>query len=71
MSVYQLSARELYDAYAKGRQPEAIIDEGRTALATQLRVEEGLSEKDAFFAADQLMVHAQELLDRQEAQVQS
>lgn len=64
MSVYQLSAREIYETYiADDTAPATILQTGRTELATRLRVEEALAEKDAYFAADQIMAHAQQQQD--------
>lgn len=64
MSVYQLSAREIYETYiADDTAPATVLETGRTELATRLRVEEELAEKDAYFAADQIMAHAQQQQD--------
>ncbi len=68
MSVYDLTPTELYHAYVEGRDPQDIMDEGRTELATWLQVEQGLSEKDAFYAADEIRTHAQMLLRQREEQ---
>ena len=64
MSVYQLTAREIYDTYASGITPDQVMAQGRTTLATRLMVEEGLTEADAYYAADQMMEHAQRIIDR-------
>jgi hypothetical protein len=61
MSVSELSPRELYDAYAKGRDPAEVILQGREALAQRLRVEHGLRQEDAYYAADQILEAAQQL----------
>ncbi len=61
MSVYQLNAREIYDTYTPNQDPAALIAEGRTELATRLRVEEGLSQEDAYYAADQILAYAREI----------
>jgi hypothetical protein len=63
MSVYELSARELFDAYGGGASPDHLLDEGRTAIATRLRTEEDLREKEAYFAADQMLAFAAEQLN--------
>jgi len=62
MSVYDLTPTELYHAYVEGRDPQDVLDEGRTKLATRLREEHGLSQKDAFYAADEIRTHAQNLV---------
>jgi hypothetical protein len=59
MSVYQLSARELYDAYVPGQEPAEVLAQGREAIAQRLRVEEGLDQREAYYAADQILVAAQ------------
>ena len=61
MSLLELSAREIYDTYAQGADPADLIAEGRESIATRLRVEEGLDQREAYYAADQLLAHAQEL----------
>ncbi|MCB0061541.1 MAG: hypothetical protein KDE19_05485 [Caldilineaceae bacterium] len=72
MSVYQLSTREVYQTYiADGTEPAAILQTGRTELATRLRVEEELKEEDAYFAADQIMAYAQQLQDQLQGEAPS
>jgi hypothetical protein len=61
MSVYELSPRQLYDAYAQGRDPAGVIAQGRAALAQRLRVDHGLRQEDAYYAGDQILVAAQQL----------
>jgi hypothetical protein len=61
MSVYELSARELYDAYAGSRDPAEVMAQGREALAQRLRIEHGLRQEDAYYAADQILAAAQQL----------
>ncbi len=64
MSVYELTPTELWHTYVEGRDPQDVLDEGRTKLATWLQVEQGLRDKDAFYAADQIRTHAQNLLEQ-------
>jgi len=69
MDIYQLqerSAEEIYAHYCDGIDPVQLFDQGRTEIATRLRVKEGLSQDAAYYAADQLLVYAQELLDRRQ-----
>ena len=67
MDIYQLqelSAEEIYAHYCGGSDPGQLFDQGRTELATRLRVKAGLAQDAAYYAADQILVYAQELLDR-------
>ncbi len=67
MSVYQLTPREIYQSYIEDNtDPATILDTGRTALASRLRVEEELAEEEAYFATDQIMAYAQQLQDEEE-----
>ena len=63
MSVYELSARELYDAYAQGAGPAELLKRTRVEIATRLRVEEGLRQEEAYYAADQILAHARDLVE--------
>lgn len=68
MDIYQLqelSAEEIYAHYCRGINPRQLFDQGRTEIATGLRIKEGLSQDAAYYAADQILVHTQDLLDRQ------
>ena len=56
---YELSADEIYATYAKEEKPADVIQKSRTEIASQLMVEEGLDEKAAYFAADQILYVAQ------------
>jgi hypothetical protein len=58
MSVYELSALEIYDSYAQGADPADLVGQSRIELATRLRVEEGLKQEDAYYAADQMLAFA-------------
>jgi hypothetical protein len=66
MNVYEMSAEELYDAFCKNMDPQEIVDQGRTALAARLQTEHGLKQDPAFYAADEVLSHAQFLLDLQQ-----
>ncbi len=63
MSVYQLSAAELYEAYRNHRSPQELVGEGRTQIATRLMVDEQLDQEAAYFAADRIMEYAQKIVD--------
>jgi hypothetical protein len=62
MSVYELDSMELYDAYAKGRDPVEVVAEGREALAQRLQVDHGLQQEDAYYAADQILEAAEQMI---------
>jgi ribosome-associated translation inhibitor RaiA len=62
-AVYELSARELYDAYADQASPEDMIRRDRDNFAAELMLEEKLEQGAAYYAADQILEHAQEILN--------
>jgi len=61
MGVYELNAREIYDTFAQQRDATKLIEAGRDNLAAQLMTDEKLDRQAAYHAADQMLVHAQEL----------
>ena len=65
MSVYELSAEEIYDSYAPGIDPADLLGKSRIDLATRLRVEEGLKQEDAYYAADQMLAYARQRVEAQ------
>jgi hypothetical protein len=68
MDVYEMSAEELYAAFFRNKDPQEIIDLGRTALAARLQTEHKLKQDPAFYAADEILTHAQHIIDlRQQA----
>ncbi|MDX9865610.1 MAG: hypothetical protein RBT34_12470 [Anaerolineaceae bacterium] len=60
MVTDDLSADEVYATYVKDQDPAQIFEQGRMEIATRLMVEEGLSQKAAYFAADQILQAAQQ-----------
>lgn len=66
--LYELSAQEVYQAFTGGSLPDVWIEQTRDRIATRLMVDEGLNQDDAYYAADQILVYAQELLDNPDAQ---
>jgi hypothetical protein len=56
----ELTAEEVYATYAKGQDPQEFLSKGRTEIASELMVEEGLKQEAAYFAADQILRVAQE-----------
>ncbi|MGD8625112.1 MAG: hypothetical protein PVJ34_11275 [Anaerolineae bacterium] len=70
MSVYQLNAQEIYETYAPGLDPADLLDQSRIDLATRLRVEEGLKQEEAYYAADQMLAFARQAVESQNTQTQ-
>lgn len=56
---YDLSADEVYATYAKNQKPAEVINKDRDEIASELMVEQGLTEDAAYFAADQILFIAQ------------
>ncbi len=63
MSVYQLTPKELYQSYTNQVDPNDLVSQGRTTLATRLMVDEKMTDKDAYYAADQIFQYAQGLIE--------
>lgn len=63
---YDLSADEIYATYAKGWQPEDVLSMDHTQIASRLMVEQGLTQDAADFAADQILLVAERINDREE-----
>jgi hypothetical protein len=66
MNVYDFSAEELYSAFLKNADPKNVLNEGRTVIAARLQTEHKLKLDAAFYATDEILMHAQQLLDRRE-----
>ena len=62
---YDLSADEIYATYAKGWQPEDILEMDHTEIASRLMVEHGLTQDAADFAADQILLVAERIDDQE------
>jgi ribosome-associated translation inhibitor RaiA len=62
---YDLSADEIYATYAKGWQPEDVREMDHTQIASRLMLEHGLTQDAADFAADQILLVAETLNDRE------
>jgi hypothetical protein len=58
--VYQLSAREIFDAYVGQADLTRLLNRTRTDIATELMAKEGLDQEAAYYAADEILVYAQE-----------
>ena len=63
---YDLSAEEIYATYAKGWQPDEVLEMERDEIARHLIMEHGLSQDAADFAADQILLAAARIIDREE-----
>lgn len=61
--IFDLTAEEIYDTYAAGLEPDTLLDMDRTVLASRLMVDEGLDQEAAFYAADQILVAAQDMIE--------
>ncbi len=61
--VYELTPRELYDAYGQNMEPADLVTVSRVDLASRLMVEEDLVEEAAYHAADKILVFAQEAVE--------
>jgi ribosome-associated translation inhibitor RaiA len=62
--IQELGAEEVYATYFKGQNPEKILSKDRTEIASNLMVKEGLKQEAAYFAADQILRVAQEIVNR-------
>ncbi|HSL31006.1 MAG TPA: HPF/RaiA family ribosome-associated protein [Anaerolineales bacterium] len=60
---YELSADEIYATYAKGWQPEDVLQMDHTEIASRLMIEHGLTQDAADFAADQILLVAERIDD--------
>ena len=56
---YELSADEIYATYAKGWQLEDVREMDHTQIASRLMLEHGLTQDAADFAADQILLVAE------------
>jgi ribosome-associated translation inhibitor RaiA len=62
---YDLTADEIYATYAKGWQPEDVLQMDHTQIASRLMVEHGLTQDAADFAADQILLVAVRINDQE------
>ena len=63
---YDLTADEIYATYAKGWQPEEVVEMDHTDIARRLVLEHGLTQDAADFAADQILLVAARIDDREQ-----
>jgi ribosome-associated translation inhibitor RaiA len=62
--VYQLSAREIFDTYVDQADMTELLDRPRTDIATELMARAGLDQEAAYYAADEILIYAQESVER-------
>lgn len=60
--LYDMSAKEIYDAYVDDAGPFELVDQDRDKIASRLIVSEGLNHEAAYHAADQILKIAHEIL---------
>lgn len=68
MSLYEMSAREIYDAYVSETDPDELLQMDRREIASQLMVDSGLDQEAAYYATDQILEVAQQLSEIQSQQ---
>lgn len=61
--LYELSAQEIYQAYTNDSLPDVWLEQSRERIAARLMLEENLNQEDAYYAADQILAYAQEILE--------
>ena len=63
---YDLSDEEIYATYAKGWEPDEILEMDRTEIVSHLMVEESLTQDAADFVADQILRVAERITSGEE-----
>ena len=71
MSVYELSATEIYDSYAQQIEPSQLVRNSRQDIAARLQVEEGLKQEEAYYAADQMLAFAWQQIEAEKRQARA
>jgi hypothetical protein len=59
----QLSPSKIYNTYIEQIDPEILLAQGKTAIVDWLIREKALDDQVASYAAEQILVYAQELID--------
>ena len=62
---YDLTADEIYATYAKGWDPQEVLRMDHTEIASRLMIEQGLTQDAADFAADQILLVAEQINDQE------
>ncbi|MBN2499460.1 MAG: hypothetical protein JXB38_01760 [Anaerolineales bacterium] len=63
ISLNQLMPSEVYNTFIEQQTPQAVIDKGRTQIATELMVDEKLDQEAAYHASDLILEHAHKVVD--------
>lgn len=58
--LYKLSPEELYDTYTPSRDPRSLLDEGRSKLASEMMMEEGMEQESAYYITDQILEYVED-----------
>jgi hypothetical protein len=58
-----MDAQELYEAYTADVAPADLLSQGRDVIASRLMLEVQLSEKAAYYEADQILVYTEYIED--------
>ena len=61
--VYQLSPREIFDTYVGQADVTNLLNRTRTDIATELMTRKQLDQEAAYYAADEILVYAQEMAE--------
>lgn len=61
--IYELSPEEMYDTYTPSRDPQELLDEGRSDLATSLMLEKKIEQKAAYYIADRILEYAENAVE--------
>jgi ribosome-associated translation inhibitor RaiA len=62
-NIYDLTPAEIYYTYFGETNPEDLLDQDRDEIAAVLITQEGLDQRTAYYAADQILAFAQETVD--------
>jgi hypothetical protein len=65
-SVYEMSPREIYAAYADQEDPEEMILRDRASIAAVLMLNEKLEQDAAYYVADQILEYARDMLNNEQ-----
>ena len=63
MNLYEMSTREIYEAFVQQLEPREVLQLDRKQIAAQLMVDDGLNQETAYYAADQILAFARELVN--------
>lgn len=63
MNLYEMNPREIYEAFVQETEPREVLQLEREQIAAQLMVDDGLDQETAYYAADQILAFARELVN--------